>query len=95
MVRTKRGVKNRIALRKAAQSGEFEKCQEIMNRMSKNNVKAEIQKLSLHKAASNGFHRICKLIMDNVENKCPIAKGQLISECLLGVIDFPKNQRKI
>ena len=22
-------------------------------------------------------------------------KGQLISECLLGVIDFPKNQRKI
>ena len=23
------------------------------------------------------------------------AKGQLISECLLGVIDFPKNQQKI
>ena len=23
------------------------------------------------------------------------AKGQLISECGLGVIDFPKNQRKI
>ena len=23
------------------------------------------------------------------------SKGQLISECLLGVIDFPKNQRKI
>ena len=24
-----------------------------------------------------------------------LIKGQLISECLLGVIDFPKNQRKI
>ena len=23
------------------------------------------------------------------------SKGQLISECLLGIIDFPKNQRKI
>ena len=30
----------------------------------------------------------CKL-----ENIVP--KGQLISECLLGVIDFPKNQQKI
>ena len=49
-----------------------------MNRMIKNNVEAKIPKVSLeaslHKAASNGFHRICKLIMDNVENKCPIAK---------------------
>ena len=27
--------------------------------------------------------------------KVSITKGQLISECLLGVIDFPKNQRKI
>ena len=34
---------------------------------------------------------------DESENKepCAITKGQLISECLLGVIDFPKNQRKI
>ena len=25
----------------------------------------------------------------------PPTKGQLVAECLLGVIDFPKNQRKI
>ena len=31
---------------------------------------------------------------DHAWNGC-IIKGQLISECLLGVIDFPKNQRKI
>ena len=34
----------------------------------------KIPRLLLHKVALNGFHRICKLIMDNVENKCPIAK---------------------
>ena len=26
---------------------------------------------------------------------CLLSKGQWISECLLGVIDFPKNQQKI
>ena len=28
------------------------------------------------------------------QEKAKAAKGQLILECLLGVIDFPKNQRK-
>ena len=33
----------------------------------------------------------------NFQGSCKylLATGQLISECLLGVIDFPKNQRKI
>ena len=74
MVRTKKFLKNQIAFRNAAQNGEFEKCQEIMNRKIKNNGQFKIPKTLLHKAALNGFHRICKLIMDNVENKCPIAK---------------------
>ena len=29
------------------------------------------------------------------QEKAKAAKGYLISECLLGVIDFPKKQRKI
>ena len=65
----------------AAQSGEFEFCEKIMNQMIKENVldknpKSQSGETPLHMAALNGFHRICKLIMDNVENKCPIAKGQ-------------------
>ena len=65
----------------AAQSGEFEFCEKIIDQMIKNNVQDKNPKdksgeTPLHKAALNGFHRICKLIMDNVENKCPIAKGQ-------------------
>ena len=74
MVRTKKFWKNQKAFRNAAQNGEFEKCQEIMNNWIKNNVQFKIPRLLLHKVALNGFHRICKLIMDNVENKCPIAK---------------------
>ena len=73
--------KGTIAFRNAAENGEFEKCQKIMNQMIKNNVqdknpKSKYWETVLHGAALNGFHRICKLIMDNVENKCPIAKGQ-------------------
>jgi hypothetical protein len=63
----------------AAQSGEFEFCEIVMNQMIKNNVKDKNPKDSygetpLHNAAANGHQEICKLIMDNVENKCPIAK---------------------
>ena len=73
--------KGTIAFRNAAENGEFEKCQKIMNQMIKNNVqdknpKDKYWETVLHGAALHGFHRICKLIMDNVENKCPIAKGQ-------------------
>ena len=71
--------KGTIAFRNAAENGEFEKCQKIMNQMIKNNVQDKNPKdksweTVLHGAALRGFHRICKLIMDNVENKCPIAK---------------------
>ena len=38
---------------------------------------------------------ICWLESPNQELNPQLPKGQLISECLLGVIDFPKNQRKI
>ena len=40
------------------------------------------------------FAKIGHDFIDKVVQKL-VAKGQLISECLLGVIDFPKNQRKI
>ena len=39
----------------------------------------------------NGFQRSSPLTSTP---KLGAVKGQLISECLLGVIDFPKNQRK-
>ena len=73
--------KGKFSFRNAAENGEFEKCQKIMNQMIKNNVEDKNPKdksweTVLHGAALNGFHRICELIMDNVENKCPIAKGQ-------------------
>ena len=63
----------------AALYGEFEFCNNIMNLMIKNNVKDKNPKdhygqTPLHHAASNGHHMICKLLMDNTENKCPIAK---------------------
>ena len=63
----------------AALYGEFEFCNKIMNLMIKNNVKDKNPKdhhgqTPLHHAASNGHHIICKLLMDNTENKCPIAK---------------------
>ena len=63
----------------AALLGEFEFCEKIMNLMIKNNVKDKNPKnkhgqTPLHKAACNGNYMICKLIMDNIENKCPIAK---------------------
>ena len=64
--------KGTIAFRNAAENGEFEKCQKIMNQMIKNNVqdknpKSKYWETVLHGAALSGFHRICKLIMDNVE----------------------------
>ena len=35
-----------------------------------------------------------ELLISSYEFKAALAKGQLISECLLGLIDFPKDQRK-
>ena len=76
-----------IAFRNAAENGEFEKCQKIMNQMIKNNVqdknpKSKYWETVLHGAALSGFHRICKLIMDNVETNVQLLK---ISEFLKGI----------
>ena len=56
-------------------------------RKSSSNFKASAKRSS---SSSSKHHTMSKY-----RRKVANAKGQLISECLLGVIDFPKNQQKI
>ena len=53
--------------------------------------------LTALEVASNSVDSICQISQfprcDKLVKICHKAKGQLISECLLGVIEFPKNQR--
>ena len=43
---------------------------------------------------SDFFHKDNWLITKQIEN-CPIPKGQLISDCLFDLTNFPRNQQKI
>ena len=51
--------------------------------------------LVLVKIAAYLFDVFMNFEFKHLQVRIDIDKGQLISECLLGVIDFPKKQRKI
>ena len=60
----------------AAEFGYYEVCELIMNAegiKNKNPVNEDHGETPLHKAATEGHVKICKLILENVVDKCPIA----------------------